>query len=720
MKAIWIVFCCALTVQLVVAQKKPNTVDKAPPQKEMKELMKEAQGMLDELSPEDKKMMDSLGIKMPSFKNIPHVSNQQLAEAWDNESLVVPKKDMARINTIPKGLTNTKTGAYISSIQNKTTAQLKSGVKDMADKIYSYIKSNSKNNSEAGNMAMAFWIDGKPEMALYILGRICIDDSSNTDNLSNYASMLSMLGGQHLAIPILSNLNTKFPKNSTLLNNLGQAWFGLGDIPKAEEYLDSAITIFPYHPQANMTKGAIEESRGNIEKARESVKKSIKQAYTKEKEEKLRNLGYKISGGDFRMPRQNKADPMNLGGFRAPAFPLSVDVCILAEKEWKDFFQQIDDKISQLRKQRELVYQAAIKSQQQRIGTDMAMIKTSLVNSGMKGQLTSVPIYANRASIKLKSYTDLYSKKLEKYLTNASAFMVGEGKMLTETYNRDLSNYQKEYEAQSAMSDPCPKKKSIANNYLKAINPKLEELYTGSLQLQKEFLNESAYWNLYIQWPDMYEAVKLDFQMQWLSTIKKGLGVSGYGSGYPFASVTLFACEEKEEKHQKNTLQKFDDIACQYNDTLDLKVIEFTTNCSRMTSKLNLKFVEYTRYDDFERAEDDTYVGSTINVSIEKGVDWKKGPVKVEVKAGAGVQIEMGQEGLEDVILIGEVKAGAGHTIFDPIENDPNPGLDAGMGGKDVIDTTLEIGFEGRISIISGRGSVSGTGVLENIILTQW
>ena len=259
-------FICSTCMLLIIigvtfAQSKPKPRQEKPASKsEMEKMMKEAQMEIDNMDPETLRMMDSLGIKKPSFKNVPTVSDKQLADANENENRIVPKKDVLRIAAIPKTATDGNMGAYIIAIQNKAAALLKPEVKNMADKIYSYIKSKSRNSAEAGNMATGLWAGGKPEIAYFTLGKICAEDPTNTDNLSNYASMLSMLGAQHLAIPILNNLNTKFPQNSTILNNLGQAWYGLGDIAKAEKYLDSAIRLYAYHPQATYTKSFIEES----------------------------------------------------------------------------------------------------------------------------------------------------------------------------------------------------------------------------------------------------------------------------------------------------------------------------------------------------------------------------------------------------------------------------------------------------------------------------
>jgi Flp pilus assembly protein TadD len=706
--------------------KKPAAKEKPPTQKEMEAMMKEAEKMMGEISPEEKKMMDSIGIKMPDInqmkKNAAGISDKQLAEAWEDETRVVPKRDVARIAAISGPVTNARRGAYITSIQSKTTDLLKPEIKSLCDKIYSYIRLNSRNSAEAGSIAAALWIAGKPELSLYVMGKVCIDDPANTDNISNYASILTMSGGQHLAIPLLNNLNATYPNNSTILNNLGQAWFGLGEIGKAEKYLDSTIRIYAYHPQANLTKAVIEEHRGNIEKAREAVKKSMQHSYSKEKEEKLAKLGHKVTEKDFRLPKRTKADPMNLGSFQAPGFPTSVEECIQAEKEWKDFYIQLENKYSQLANLKKQADEVAVKGHQQRMNADMALVKTAMANAGTNGQFISVPMYADRAGKKLKAYSDMHQAKWQAFLKKAAAFAQHEGRAIKEAYDKQMEQLRKEDDEQTGEGKPnkdfCPKYKEASDQYLKSINPKLHEFYLEGLQLQKEILNESAYWYLYIQWPDMYEASKLSFQMSWIGAFKHGSGYEGSVTSFPFVSITQYVCKKQEKETGKTKLSEFDDIACQYNDTMDLKIVSFYNNCSRMTSKFNLKFIEYTRFDDFQRDEGDTYVNSTVKVSVEKGFDkvkWEKGPIKVEAKVGASVEFQFDREGVKDVILGVEAKAGVGHNTYDK-------GLEEGgsIGGKDVVDTTIEIGVEARISFVSGHGRIGGTQKLEGIKIAQW
>jgi hypothetical protein len=132
-----------------------------------------------------------------------------------------------------------------------------------------------------------------------------------------------MLGGEDLALPILQKLNKEYPGNSTIQNNIGQAWFGLGDLDKAEKYLDSTIKTIAWHPQANLTKAVIQQSKGDKAGAVESLKKSVQGGYSITKEDMLRKLGYKLDGKDIDNDFDMPADPLGFDKWIAkmPIFP---------------------------------------------------------------------------------------------------------------------------------------------------------------------------------------------------------------------------------------------------------------------------------------------------------------------------------------------------------------------------------------------------------------
>jgi len=79
---------------------KPSPPKKAPAGNEMDEMMKEAQKELDNMSPDDKKMIEGMGVKMPSMNGTPQITDQQMLNASNETESIVPKKDPVRITKV--------------------------------------------------------------------------------------------------------------------------------------------------------------------------------------------------------------------------------------------------------------------------------------------------------------------------------------------------------------------------------------------------------------------------------------------------------------------------------------------------------------------------------------------------------------------------------------------------------------------------------------------
>ncbi len=119
-------------------------------------------------------------------------------------------------------------------------------------------------------------------------------------------------------------------------------------------------------------------------------------------------------------------------------------------------------------------------------------------------------------------------------------------------YDDRMKKLRKEDSDQTGLAraneDYCPKYAEVSNKYLDAINSQMKEMYMEALQLKKEAINESAYYSLYMLWPDEFEVAKIDYQIEWLRFLKKAFGLPVNGSQYPFISITQFVCEEEEEE----------------------------------------------------------------------------------------------------------------------------------------------------------------------------
>jgi hypothetical protein len=502
-----------------------TTKEKAPTQKEMAEMMKE----LENMSPEDKKMMEQMGIKMPDGKamqkNMAGVTDQQLANAWEEENRIVPLRDATRIASIAPSVTDARTKSYIAAIHGKYSATLDNEISAMGDQAYEWTKQNNLTGYKAGNIAIGFWIKGKPQTALYIMGKICMVDS-DLDNLSNYAAMLSMMGGEHLAIPLLNNLNAKFPKNSTLLNNLGQAWFGLGEINKAEKYLDSAIRFYGYHPQANFTKSLIHESKNHTADAVRTMQHAIHNNYSEEKDERLRKLGYKLDDDDIHFPFKKDSDRLGFGNFSYPDFPTTAELEVGLKEVWAEYRQKIDEKIDALTAQARAAQEVMVEKQNDRIAYAKSIANQSIAAGKPVGNINPMPIYIRKGSLKLKALEKPGGIKTvyETHLIKLAQYWQVTIAPLKKQYDEDMAKIAEEDLEQTGEGKPnkdyCGVYRERVTKYLKACNTELQSLTRDCLALYKQFYGEQLFWLQYVQWPDQFEVSKLTYQVNWLSTLR--------------------------------------------------------------------------------------------------------------------------------------------------------------------------------------------------------
>jgi hypothetical protein len=668
--------------------KKPAAKEKPPTNKEMEDLMKEAQKAMDDMDPEDKKMMDSMGIKMPSFKNLPKVSDKQLAQAWETENLIVPKKDAARIASIAKTPLNAGSlSAFINDVHSKTLLLLWPESKTLAEGIYSQLKSTGKNSDAIGNAATGLWILGRLQPAIYIMGKICIENPSNDDNIANYASMISMCGMQQSAIPILNFLNSKYQNNSTILNNIGQAWFGLGDMFNAEKYLDSTIRLYAYHPQANLTKSFIEEEKGHKDEAIMLVKKSILFAYSKEKDDRLRKLGSKLNADDTKLPPKPKADPLNLGGSTPPPFPKSVDECIAMEPIWADYRADLDKSIAKLSSEYKHAMQITGDMQKKRNNEVVSAIQTFAGTGNPQGMPELLPLYAPKAYLKVSAVIEEYRRKLEANSEKFLVFMQGRGMQLKNNYEAAMEALHKEDDEQTGEGLPnvdfCPKYKAESDKFLSAYNSELENLFKEHLSIEKTYLNDVCYWQLYAQWPEMFEATKLESKLQWLGDLTALEPIN-------FESITKYKCVKKAPG-KEGKLAEFDDVACQYHSELNLLFGSIKSDCSRMTSEIDLGFIKAGLKQDMNKETfDDQFMNCNVEVGAEIGKTIKTGPLTVGASVSGRIGMEVDRNGISDIYTTGGIGASAG----------------AGP-------VSVNAGAEGKISLISGRGSIYGTSIFQ-------
>ena len=258
-----------------------------------------------------KKQVEMMGGVKKSVAKIP---DKKIQEGMEEESILVPKKDATRISMLPEEiLTEAQLSLFIKNVHAEVDRLIPIEEKREALIIYNETKEKYKSVVIVANTASSYWMLGHSEKAVFIMGRVCLDDITNTDNLSNYAAFLIMSGAEHAALPILQYLDKMYSDNSTILNNIGQAWFGLGEIEESKKYLEGVTTLYPNHSMANSALADISLSEGNSSATIAFLKASLKETYDPNKEAKLSKLGYTITIDD--MPPLNypmKNDPLGL------------------------------------------------------------------------------------------------------------------------------------------------------------------------------------------------------------------------------------------------------------------------------------------------------------------------------------------------------------------------------------------------------------------------
>lgn len=602
----------------------------------------------------------------------------------DAEELIVPKKNPAKIAAIPATPAAAAIPAYLQKLQVAIAAKISPADKAEADKLLQAAGSNIN----AANAAVGLWMGKMPLQALYIMSKAAVADASNPNTLNNYASMLSMAGAEQLALPILQRLNQQYPRNSTILNNIGQAWLGMGDVLKAEQYLDSAVRIYPGHSQANLAKANIAESKGNTQAAAEAIRKSLDESFSNEKANKLRKYGQRYNGSNLRLPSNMPADALGLHRFTWPAYPSSVEQSVILEKEWSKFREQCREESNRLKQKYERVQQQALEEQEQR---NKALLNYNPFSGAPPPQ--PLPPFAEAASIKLRHYIEDKDGGQEyriKSLSEAMAEAVKKVAAMDQQRNIDLRAVQEKYDPLIGEGRPnpleayCAEYNAVNSKFLAAANPLMESTYKNWLDENLRRLNNEMYYYQYIQWPTQFEATKLQAKMFWLSSIASQL--------VQFGSMGPFCKAKPETPVAVKPLAEFDDIACQYNSSMDLGVFQITSNCSRLSGHIKLGPVEYNRKIDMDK---DILLAASLEVTAGVSKGWEKGPVAAEAKAEVRGKLEWDEKQITNWTVTAEAGVSVGSNL--------------GYGDKsiEIAGATAQIGMNSGPSL-SGRGLLQG------------
>jgi tetratricopeptide (TPR) repeat protein len=641
----------------------------------------------------------------------------------------LPVRDPKRLAAIPPTPTATTLKAHLQKLSTAVETVLPDVIKEESLQAWKILSEDSKDPREWGKGVAGLWMSGHAEHAAIVAGRACLADLSRAENLNNYAALLNMLNAQQQAIPLLQYLNQRYPHNPTILGNLGQAWFGLGEIPKAEKYLDSAIRYYPKHAQANKTKSVIQEEMGDMAGAAASLQASMDESYSEEKEARLRKLGYKETQPSW--PLHIPQDPLGFNKFTLPEFPLDIKSCARLKATWDEHWKRMGAYENEFAEKAARLQAAAEDYDTKNLIKRMdAISKGGPIPEGI-GPLSARA--TARLSYLLRDKDGSLSYKLRK--SEAKLVLLGEElQKLDSIRNNAIDAVEKKYgcvdgeggsgEASAAC---CAAINKITDEWLTNSNRLIKETYEEAIDLYKKLWNAQAYYAQYTMSEPAFEAVKANYKQLYASlmaTVRPGFA---YGSSYcdniPKASVS-----------KPGPLQHFDDVSCKYFSRLDFKFLVIESRCSRMTTSADLGKFKFSFTEDLARSKGiipNVIIAGSADLDLDigsKGLgSW--GPVSAEAKAGVNLHIEVNEQGVSEVSATVDATVTVNTEVLDRAASIESLVM---KGGKDYMKetgTTALIPVEGvedksvtiagataTVSLNSGS-SVSGSGVLSGLKL---
>lgn len=678
-----------------------------PSQKDLQNAMKEYEKIMND--PQIKKLMkdsalqkymgkgkmptDSKALKQQMNFAMQNVSQQQQNKIFGIETL--PKKDVARITALPKKIfTNEEFKIYLLKVKTAAQKKVSAETKNTAVEFLKQIPAGADKFNYSS--AAAFWLSkANPQVALYVLSEAVTQPDLDVNDVNNFAALLNINGGEHLALPILQKINSEYPNNSTVLNNIGQAWFGLGDFNKSEKYIDSSLHFFAGNAEANYTKCYLELQKGNTQAAIDYLTKAIQNGYSSEKENKLENLGKKLTSDMLKWNLPKPADPLGINSilvFRPEDFYTDINGQNTLADNWKNFEQQIANTKQSLEPEfRNAANNYAATFQQ------------------MMSNPSHVSITSSFIQIKAGKMADALTADFNDYMTRTGKEKLAIFKDVIPDeieINKKLGKIRDETNDDQAAF--CQAAIPLVDNFLAKYNPLIESYSANHIKRVKVYVNDMAYLGQFIyEDENVFKAYLYSLKAILLDALYSYPG----RSMIPTAPI-YFELEPKCVEHKKlditvgSTLPDFDSVHCNTHIVIGVPgMCSARWDCNKETDDCELGPVHIKYNENLSTGDYNAHA----EVSISKSIGLKqKGIFTSDFSAGISDYVEWNNKGVTDV----------GITATAGIDAGISTEVEVGE-GKDKDTYPIEknatvIGVEAKISILSGP-SLSGEGILHGV-----
>ncbi len=188
------------------------------------------------------------------LKQVADAANIKIDETvLPTTQLQPPAKDLKRLAAIP--VTPPTRQQLLQNVSKMEAALRTTLPAPTVQKVEEFVA--GKSVKEIQSAAAGSFYSSDPQSALLLGMKGAQKDPADVQGWNNLAAIMNMSGLEHHAIPILQNCLQQHPENSMLLNNMGQAFLGLGDLVKSKEFLQRCLKLDDLHPEANRSMALI-------------------------------------------------------------------------------------------------------------------------------------------------------------------------------------------------------------------------------------------------------------------------------------------------------------------------------------------------------------------------------------------------------------------------------------------------------------------------------
>lgn len=253
----------------------------------------------------------------------------------------MPPKDFKRLSLIPQ---QPPTLIQLSDMLRTTKKQIETVAKPEIIKEVKQVVETQKPENLSDAAVGAFYVD-KPEQSILLGIESALKNSGDQTAWNNLAALMNMTGLEHKSIPILMNQLQADPNNSMMLNNMGQAYLGLGDIGLAEMFLKQCLQNDPLNPEANRSMGMIKFFYEQYEEGMKYFEKELEVAYRRSTLALLRSKNKALNIYKLRkrrnVPKTDYFDNLQLNKFKIPALPENTSQTAQAKMAGEAFGQSV-------------------------------------------------------------------------------------------------------------------------------------------------------------------------------------------------------------------------------------------------------------------------------------------------------------------------------------------------------------------------------------------